>query len=176
MSVLINFIPWLCYWVFLSFGAIYLAIWLAFISALFISLNELRKGHSKILTVGTLVFFFLMILMITFTKPSWFWHEINLMGNMALAFITLLSIILRKPFTLQYAMENTPKERWNSPKFIHANFVITWAWLIAFLCMSLPAAAIFLGIESPLWFSWFFSVCCFMGVTVFTNWYKKHRH
>lgn len=173
MNVLITFVPWLCYWIFLSFGKIYLAVWLAFISALSLSLNELRKGTLKILTIGTMLFFLLMIFLVSFTRPSWLWHEISLMGNLALAIITFLSILLRKPFTMQYAIETTPKERWADPGFIHANYVITWAWLAAFVIMAMPSASGLFGIELPIWFIWTFSFLCFIGASAFTSWYKK---
>ncbi|MCX5751979.1 MAG: hypothetical protein NT099_10045 [Candidatus Saganbacteria bacterium] len=173
MDILISFAPWFLYWVFLSFNQIYLGMWLAFIAALILSLNELRKGKSKILQTGTLVFFFLMVLLITFTQPSWLWHEINLMGNLALALIALVSILIRKPFTLQYAMETTPKERWNTPEFMHGNMVITWAWFIAFIAMTIPSLTTFIGIEVSIWMNWVFSLCCFAGAMTFTNWYKK---
>ncbi|MFA5112673.1 MAG: hypothetical protein WC529_00070 [Candidatus Margulisiibacteriota bacterium] len=173
MSALFTFIPWLSYWVFLSLGQIHWAVWLAFSAALALTWKEWRAGNLKILTVGTLVFFFLMALLLTLTRPFWLWREISLLGNLALALITLISIVVGQPFTLQYARESTPKERWQAPEFIHANYVITWAWLIAFLFMAVPSAAGHWGIESPIWFTWGFSLCCFAGATAYTNWYKK---
>ncbi|MDD5348382.1 MAG: hypothetical protein PHT59_07205, partial [Candidatus Omnitrophica bacterium] len=110
---------------------------------------------------------------VSLTRPFWLWRLIGLMGSLALALIVLVSIIIRQPFTLQYARETTPQERWHDPKFIHANYVITWAWLVAFLFMALPSAAIFIGIVSPIWFTWGFSICCFIGASAFTGWYKK---
>lgn len=174
MSVFITFIPWLSYWIFLSMGKIYEAVWVAFVTALFVELNEIFKKKPRILSIGTLVFFFLMALLITFTRPFWLWHEISLMGNLALALIALVSILIRKPFTLQYAMESTPKERWKTPEFLQANIVITRGWCVAFIMTSLPGAAGFIGINLPIWIHWAFSILCFIGATMFTNWYKDH--
>ena len=55
--------------------------------------------------------------------------------------LTVLSVRLRvdagllliiqaigKPFTLQYARERVPEERWKSPRFARINFVITSVW------------------------------------------------
>ena len=42
-----------------------------------------------------------------------------------LLLIVLISLAIRKPFTLQYAREHTPKERWNDPGFIRSNVIIT---------------------------------------------------
>lgn len=43
MAVLINFIPWLTYWIFLSFGQVYLAVWLALIAAPLAGILQLLK-------------------------------------------------------------------------------------------------------------------------------------
>lgn len=173
MAVLITFIPWLTYWIFLSFGRVYLAVWLALIAALVLNLDEMRRRKSKILTLGTGLFFLLMVILTTATGPAAYWHQISLMGNLALALITLVSLLIRKPFTIQYAMETVPKERWHTPEFLHSNMVITSGWLIAFMCMAVPSAGGLFGYEAPIWFNWVFSLLCFVGASVFTAWYKK---
>lgn len=40
-----------------------------------------------------------------------------------------------KPFTLQYARERVPPDRWQSPQFARINFVITAVWALAFVCI-----------------------------------------
>ncbi len=150
-----------------------LAMWLALISAIAVSFYELRIGRTKILSLGTTIYFFLMALLVSVTAPSRLWYGIPLMGSVALSSIVLISIIVRRPFTLQYAMETTPKERWTSPAFIRANYVITWAWFIAFVIMALPSAGFLLKITVPVWFNWAFSLCCMLSANRFTEWYKK---
>ncbi len=49
-----------------------------------------------------------------------------------LMLIALASIALRQPFTIQYARETVGCEHWDSPAFIHINYVIRAAWAVAF--------------------------------------------
>lgn len=42
------------------------------------------------------------------------------------------SLLVGKPFTLQFARRSTPPEVWNTPLFHHANVIITLAWATAF--------------------------------------------
>ena len=172
-SLLTSFLPWFVYWVGLSLGQLKLSLGLALLISLFLSFKELRQGKIKDLSLGALLFFLIMFLIISLTKPFWLWHEISLMGNLALALITLLTIIIKRPFTLQYAMESAPKERWASPNFIHGNYVITWGWFFVFVIMAFPSLGELRGISSPLWFHWGYSFICFIGGMIFTNWYTK---
>src|SRR6266571_2309635 len=49
--------------------------------------------------------------------------------------ISLTSLAIRKPFTLQYAREMVDAETAQLPGFLRANYIITWAWTAAFLLM-----------------------------------------
>ena len=53
----------------------------------------------------------------------------------AFSLISLLSIALRLPFTLQYAREAVDAETAKLPGFLRANYIITWAWTGAALLM-----------------------------------------
>ncbi len=46
--------------------------------------------------------------------------------------ISLLSLAIRRPFTLQYAREVVDAETAALPGFLKANYVITSAWAAAF--------------------------------------------
>jgi len=51
----------------------------------------------------------------------------------ALAMIVLFSIIIRRPFTLQVAQENVPKDKWDSPGLLKASYITAWFWFGVFL-------------------------------------------
>src|SRR5690606_11250689 len=63
-------------------------------------------------------------------------------ANIALVVIALGSIAVRQPFTLGYAKEQAPREMWTNPGFLRTNYVLTWAWAIAF---GIEAASGFYG-------------------------------
>ena len=60
----------------------------------------------------------------------------RLAANGGLFAIALFSILVRNPFTLQYAREQVPREFWETPRFIWTNYIITGAWAIAFAVMA----------------------------------------
>lgn len=97
------------------------------------------------------------------------------MSNAALAAITLVSIIIRKPFTMQYARESVPKEYWDTPQFLRANLVITWVWLAAFAVNT--ASSAIRVIVPDIWSgaSWVVSICTFVGAMKFTKWYSGKK-
>lgn len=47
--------------------------------------------------------------------------------------IALGSILVRSPFTLRYAPEDTPREYWETPEFMRVNYLISWVWVAAFV-------------------------------------------
>ena len=49
--------------------------------------------------------------------------------------ISLASLIIRNPFTLQYALEVVDAETAKLPGFMNANYIITWAWAGALVLM-----------------------------------------
>ena len=51
--------------------------------------------------------------------------------------IALVSLAIRKPFTLQYAVEAVDTETAKLPDFLRANDVITSVWAAAFVLMML---------------------------------------
>jgi hypothetical protein len=99
---------------------------------------------------------------------------VRLRVDIGLLLIVLVSIAIRRPFTLQYAREQTPPEIWNAPEFIRTNYVITAVWALAFatmvgadlLLLYKPALPIQIGIGATIVAIW--------GAIRFTAWYPDH--
>jgi hypothetical protein len=53
--------------------------------------------------------------------PDWSVGKVGLAVNGGLTLISLLSLVIRRPFTLQYAEEQIPEQYWNTPLFIRTN-------------------------------------------------------
>ena len=172
-NILMSFTPWFAYWVFLSLGELHWAIFGGLALALVINVMDGVKRSWKLLKLGTLVFFLAMSGGMLLWGPAVVGRWVGLLGPAALAIITLVSIVLKCPFTLQYARDDAPPEAWASPHFLRANYVITTAWLVAFLLMTLPSAAEFLGVKTQLLWHWVVSLACFFGASSFTQWYRK---
>lgn len=66
-----------------------------------------------------------------------------LMG--ALSGLSLVSILLRRPWTIAIARRNTPPEVWSTSLFLESNMIITGAWTILF------ALATVVSLTMPAW-------------------------
>ncbi len=49
------------------------------------------------------------------------------------AAVTWVSILLKAPFSLQYARESAPPEHWHKPEFVRTNVIISVVWGLGFL-------------------------------------------
>ncbi len=91
----------------------------------------------KILEIGTMLLFGGLAIYARLTGTIWSVIGVRLRVDVGLLLIVLASICIAKPFTLQYAREGAPRELWDKPEFIRANYLITAVWAAAFLVIVL---------------------------------------
>jgi hypothetical protein len=138
LDILQTFLPWILYFILAghSPGQMQTAVIVAMAVSLFCEIKSLRKGF--ILSWVTLIFFVFMFVMIVLYKHAWTMQHASVFSNAALASVSFISILLKKPFTIQYAKERVPKEKWGLPGFIKVNYVLSAAWGCIFVfCMVL---------------------------------------
>ena len=105
------------------------------LSLLILAASHRRGGTVKLLEVFDVVFFGVLAaigLLASANTIRWFELWGGELTNIALVVFAFGSILLRNPFTLQYAKESTPEEYWATPLFLHINYVITAVWALAF--------------------------------------------
>lgn len=174
MGMLMTFLPWLIFWILLSHDKLLIAIVVALTASVAAIVMERMAGRSvKLLQSGTLAVFVLFGLAALFADRAWLGHWIRLLSNVALTFIVLVSILIGKPFTIQYARESVPKEHWNSPTFLHANYVITWVWFAAFVANTLASGLNYLIPSINVVANYVIAICPFIAASMFTSWYTK---
>lgn len=133
LNILLSFLPWV---LFSSlFGATNKEILISLVisSAVFIKTDwhYLRKGF--VLSWGTSCFLIFIFLFTIVQHNTWVINHIWLLSNSALALIAWSSLLIGKPFTLQYAREQVPKQFWRKPGFIKVNNILTAVWGTIFL-------------------------------------------
>ncbi len=174
MGMLMTFAPWLAFWILASQGKLFLAIAVALAASVAAIVMEKKAGRgAKILQVGTLAVFALFGLAAVFGDSAWLGHWIRLLSNAALTLIVLVSILIGKPFTIQYARESVPKERWDSPEFLRANYVITWVWFAAFVVNAAASGLEHILPSINVAVNYVISIVPFIAASVFTSWYTK---
>ena len=133
MSVILGFAPFIAFFALSSLISPLAGLTAGFaISLVMTGLNWKRGKSFKILDVGSLVLFGSITLIILAVAPYCSVGEVGLAVNGGLTLISLLSLAIGRPFTLQYAKEQIPKQYWNTPLFIRTNQLITIVWTLAF--------------------------------------------
>jgi hypothetical protein len=146
----------------------------AVIAAALLIRDWLTPGRSpKILEIGTVVLFGVLAIYAVSANPTWSIAGVRLRVDLGLLIIVLLSMALRRPFTLQYAQEQVPAEFWNSPQFLRTNTVITAAWALAFFVMVLADLTLVYLPELPPRIAIIMTIVALVAAFKFTGWYPE---
>jgi hypothetical protein len=133
------------------------------------------KRTVKLLDIGTTILFGGLAAYARFTAVTWSIVAVRLRVDAGLLLIVLTSIIVRRPFTLQYARERVARDLWDSPEFVRINYVITAAWAGAFAVM-VAADLVMLYVPTlPRWVGIAATVAALYGAFSFTDWYPKRN-
>ncbi|MCY1539696.1 hypothetical protein D9M68_752950 [compost metagenome] len=102
---------------------------------------------------------------------SWTIGETRLRVDTGMLFLVLLTIALRRPFTLEYAREKEPEYVWKSPPFVRVKYAIAVAWALAFAVMVATDALLAYRPELPQAIAIAVTVAALAGAMKFTAWY-----
>lgn len=176
MSILRGFLPFILFWILGRQVSLPVALWVPAGVALFQigrSARDPSGGSLKLLDVCGTVLFVVLAAFVTFADPAVSPFPIHLAINGGLALIAIGSMLVRRPFTLQYAREQVPPEFWNSPVFIKTNYRITGVWSAAFVVQALASVAEFTVAGLPEAVPLAISVLALVGALGFTIEYPK---
>ena len=137
---------------------------------------DMVRGRSvKLLGAGSVIVFSALGGYITWIDASLSSSAVKLTVDAGVLAIALLSLAIRQPFTLQYALEAVDAETAKLPGFMTANYIITWAWTGAFVLM-MAANVLMIYVPSlPLWAGIVIVFAARNSAVYFTKWYPKHR-
>ena len=176
VNFLLGFMPWILFLFFSgqTFVSLERSIIIGLLASLIFGFKELRNGF--LLQWGTLIFFIVCAVTVNGMKLIFVAKNMGIISNGFLALVIWWTIMIGKPFTLQYARAELPKERWNDPALMQSCrlLAIVWALLLTFLALvacfkslnpALYPDQVYLGI----------SVAAIVGGIVFTTVYKKYK-
>jgi hypothetical protein len=172
MSILISLAPFAVCFVLMRLVSPSAGLTGALLASLVLCLDMWRRGASvKILELGGLVLFGLLITYTLLVAPRWSVATVRLVVDGGLLAMVLVSLAIGRPFTLQYARERVPKAFWSSPVFFATNRVITAVWAAAFAGLVVADAAAEYILAVPRWLDVATSIAVFAGAVWFTRWY-----
>lgn len=147
----------------------------ALVSAALLARDWVTPGRApKILEIGTVLLFGGLALYAALGGPTWSIIGVRLCVDAGLLVIVLVSMVARRPFTLQYAREQVAPEFWDSPGFVRTNYAITAVWALAFAVMVIADFVLLFVPELPSRVGIVATtVVALVGAIKFTGWYPE---
>jgi hypothetical protein len=137
---------------------------------------DVYRGRSiKILGAGSVLMFSALGAYIVLIDPHMSTSAVKLSIDIGMLAIALGSLIIRKPFVMQYALEEVDAETAKLPGFIKAVYLITWAWNAAFVLMIVGNVLTIYVPGLPLWSSLVIAFAARNSAAYFTTWYPQYR-
>lgn len=147
----------------------------ALVSAFLIARDALSRERSvKILELGTVILFAALTLLSIAVDETWSIAGVRLRVDAGLLCIVLISMLVGRPFTLQYAREAVSPEVAATPGFRRTNYVITAAWAAAFAVMVLADVLMEYAVDVPHIVGIGITIIALMAAVKFTAWYPEH--
>jgi hypothetical protein len=140
-----------------------------------IAIDVMRGRSVKILAAGSAIVFAAIGLYLALSEGTMGVLGVKLSVDIGIIAISLGSILVRRPFTLQYAVESVPAETAALPGFLRANYVITGAWTAAALLMAIGNLLLLYVPGLPLWTSLAVAFAARNSAIYFTKWYPEYR-
>lgn len=143
-------------------------------SAILIARDFASRGRSaKILEIGTFILFAGLAVYAYVAQPAWSVIGVRLLVDTGLLLIVLVSMVIGKPFALQYSRETVDAQYWDRPEFIRTNYVITAAWALAFAVMVLAELALLYLPGMSHRFGVIVIIVALIAAVKFTGWYPE---
>jgi len=127
-GVLLGFLPLVIYGIIAgtSVSSVTIALVAAIAAFFIVGLSDLRKGI--LMAWANVAIFGVSLIAIGVFGTVWLIPYMGILIYATLAAFTIGSILVGRPFTLQYAREMVDPSVWEKPLFIRTNVVITGVW------------------------------------------------
>jgi dienelactone hydrolase len=140
LAAFVGFVPWIAYWALIGSVSFRLAVVIAFALSVLIAGSPLvRRQRPKVFELGGLAVFSILLVVTFATDDNFLERWIQPLTNAGIFTVAATSLIIGRPFTLEYARESVPAEVAAMPGFAYINKVITAVWAGAFAAMMISA-------------------------------------
>jgi hypothetical protein len=137
---------------------------------------DVARGRSiKMLGAGSVVVFSGIGAYVTLIDPNLSHPAVKIAADVGVLTISLASLIIRKPFVLQYALEEVDAATARLPDFMKATYIITWAWTGALVLMIIGNMLTIYLPGLPLWSGLVIAFAARSSAAYFTTWYPQYR-
>jgi|SRR5665213_627842 len=147
----------------------------AAICLMVIAYDAIRGRSIKILGTGSVAVFAAVGAYVALIDPALSASTVKLAVDSGILLVSLGSIAVRHPFTLQYGREMVDAETAAQPTFLKVNYILAWAWTAATVLMMIGNAATIYVPSLPLWFGLLVAFAARNSAVYFTKWYPEYR-
>jgi len=175
LSLLRMLLPWSIYYTLtLSNHPVENSAMIALLIFIILAYNDLKNKY--ILSWLTCIFFMLIIFNAAYIHLSYIQYRTGAFFYTILTIISYGSILIKKPFTLQYSKKYISAARWKHPIFLKINYILTFAWSLTFsinlliYCLSPNTSnSVYLRLTSL-----FLSITTMSFAAIFPDWYRNN--
>lgn len=175
LKLVLSFAPWLAFLVIARESLFRVKVGLIVALALSISLGVAKLNKGIILWVS-LIFFVYATISVAVFNDMWTLRYMGVLANGTLAAAIWFTILIKRPFTLDYAKEHTDASLWNSPSFIRTNNIIASVWGASLTANAALAFGKMQAVVAPEVAYDVLSYATLLASAVFTTWYPNHVH
>jgi hypothetical protein len=126
-----SFAPWIAFLILARDTVLRVEVGLLVALGLSVVMALLRLNRGIIMYIG-LAFFTAATIAVLAFHDMWTLKYLGVLANGALALGSWITLLIGKPFTLEYARQHTDPARWNDPLFIRTNVQLKAVWAAAF--------------------------------------------
>jgi hypothetical protein len=168
MNLVIGFAPFILFSVFSRLSAD-LALWLAFAAAFVVTIRDFVESPSlRLLDAGSFALFALLALVRGFLDPNLSLVTVRFIAEAFLFLLLGLPLLWKKPFSIEYARLDPREAGWPPHLFLKVNYLVSGAWITAFLAMAVADGAVAFDPELPLYASIAISMVALALAVTFT--------
>ncbi len=171
--MLLTFSPWIAFLIIANGSMLRLKLGIIVASVLTVIMVVTRLHRGVIMWVG-IIFFLYALVTVVLLDNMWTVRYMAVMANGALAMGTWVGIILKRPFTLEYAHESTDPSLWKDPLFLRSNYLLTATWAVVF---SINAAIAWQRTILPVMSGWAYETISYALLALamlLSTWYPQH--
>ena len=180
LKFILGFLPWILF-LFLptnGWDPLRRAIAICLAMSVIFAWKELRKGF--ILQWATIAFFLFCTIALYGFRWVWLAKYMGIISNGFLDGVIWFTVLIGRPFTLQYARADLPQEQWYDEGLIHSCRFIAIFWgTLLLIPTAFNAFRLFCPVALPDRFYFYLSLFCITIGVSYTTFYKhikrKHR-
>ena len=137
---LTGFLPWIVYWILVGNVPFTTSVLVALGVAVAVTTATYARTRSvKLFEAGAIVIFVALLVITLAGEESFLERWIQPISNLGILVLALATVVVGRPFTLEYARESTPPEVQGTAGFLYVNRVLTWVWIAAFAVMTVAS-------------------------------------